>query len=268
MQKLGWTAPSVVTYLAAMNDLDTAKKTAETELGKLRNDIAQARNTLQSVNNEITGARVERAALANSISNLRQTLNQLVLEESHKRKHLELADNLLLLLRDPSKLSVDKLSGLIADLYKALCAMMQPELHFFPLDFQPLRKKTLELWGIILGKEFILKEIVDAERKRQADQDRDKLSKMDHKKTKNEEGKAEVQQAKEELVKLAREAEQMTKETALKLVVGMEKEGLVTSYTCDSCKSTMSICLGTTACKQPITCPSCGAPLRNSRHLL
>ena len=266
--KLGWTAPSVVAYLTVINDLDVAKRTRESELAGINGTITAAKNMLEYLNNQITTAKTEKTQLTSELFELRGTITQLTKLESAKRKHIELADNLIQLLRDPSKLPVDKLLALMLEFQSILGAMMRPESYIYPPDFQPIRKRALGLFETVLAKEYVPKEEADAERKRLGDQNTDllmdKLGKMEHQRRKIEEEKAEVQREKEDATKLTRDAVTITKETALKLVAGLEAEGIAKSYTCYLCNSTFTICLGTTACNEPKTCPSCSAPLLQS----
>jgi hypothetical protein len=260
LRKLGWDTGQIVAYLAGMNDLDAAKRAKEGELKNLNDAIAQARSILQTLNNEISATTEERTTLTNAVTRIRQTLGQLLTEESKKRKRIELADSLLLLLRDPAKLLVDKIADLVAELEIAMRALLSPEVHMFPLNFQPIRQKALMLWEIVLGKEFIPKELVDAELKKLGDLNTDLL--MDRMHTlEHEKGRVRDERV---------EVERMTNAKALSLVVGWEKQRRAATYTCVACESTFAICLGSTACKEPESCPSCGArlPLREPRHFL
>jgi len=265
--KLGWAAPSVVAYLTIINNLDEAKRIRETELAGITCAIAEAKKALESLNNQITAAKTERANLTGYLSELRSATAQLTRLESAKRKHIELVDNLIQLLRDPSKLPVDELLALMLEFQNILGVMMRPESYIYPPDFQPIRKRALELFETVLAKEYVPKEEVDAERKRLGDQNTDllldKLGKMEHQRRKTEKEWAEVQKAKDDAAKLTRNAVTMTKETALKLIADLEVQGIARSYTCYLCNSTFTICLGPTACNEPKSCPSCNAPLRH-----
>ena len=266
--KLGWAAPSVVAYLTVINDLDEAKRTKETELVGITGAVAEAKKALESLNNQITAANTERDKLTGCLSELRSAITQLTRLESAKRKHIELVDNLIQLLRDPSKLPVDKLAALMLEFQSILVILMRPESYIYSPDFQPIRKRTLELFETVLAKEYLSKEEANAERKRLGDQNTDllldKLGKMEYQRRKTEEEWAEVQKAKDDAAKQTRNALTMTKETALKLVADLEAKGIARSYTCYLCSSTFTICLGTTACNDPKTCPSCNVPLIHS----
>lgn len=262
--KLGWTARSVVICLKSISDLDEAKRTRENELATITSAIAGAKNTLESLTNQIAVVKAERDKLVDYLSKLKSIIAQLTMEESAKRKHIELVDSFIQLLRDPSKLSVDQLSALMLELQSLIVALMRPESLIYPPDFQPIRNKVLELFETVLAKEYVPKEDADAARKRLGDQNTDllldKLGKMEHQRLNIEEERAEVQKEKDDAAQLTRRAVTMTKETALKLVADLGAR----SYTCYLCSSTFTICLGTTVCNEPKICPSCGAPLIHS----
>lgn len=266
--KLGWTTPSVVAYLSTITDLDAAKKAGEIELASITTQVTEARNALIAMGNQTTAARNEQTKLTRDVSELREIITQLTKLESLKRKHIDLAENIVQLMRDPSKLAVKKLSELMLELQNLWETIIRPESYLYPPDFQPIRKRAIELFETVLAKEYVPKEEADAERKRLGDQNTDllmdRLVKIEQQKRKIQEDKEKVQKTQDDVAKLTQDAVTMTKETALKLVAHLEAEGITKSYTCYICSSTFTICLGTTACNEPKTCPSCGAPLPRS----
>ena len=262
--RLGWAPQGVADYLKSINDLDEVKSRRESELADIVRRITDATNDLESLNNQTGACRTEIVKLVSDQTELRNSIAQLTESETAKKKHVELADNFIQLMQDPSKFAIEQLQALILEFYRVIGCLMQPEAHLYPPDFAPIRKKVLELFRVLLGTEFVPREEMDAERKRLSDEHsgivRDRLKEVEQQRRKNEEGWREVQREKDEAAKMTRNAATLTKETALKLVVDLEAHGGAKSYTCHVCHSTFTICLGSD-CKEPERCPSCNAPL-------
>ena len=263
--QLGWKAQSVVTFLKSIVDLDEAKKTRENELANINGTIAEAKKNLESLSNQTTAGKTELANLISELTKHKNSIAQLTQLEIENSSQIELVNNLMQLMRDPSKLSIEHVSALMMELQIILGNIMRPESYMYPPDFAPIRKKTRELFETLFEKEYVPKEEADAERKRLGDQNADlmmdKLGKMEQQRRNTEEERIEVQKENDEATKLTHNAIMMTQETALKLAANLEAEGTAKSYICILCNSTFTICLGPTGCNEPKTCPSCSAPL-------
>ncbi len=260
VERLGWRASEVITYIQQIRGLEQRKQQALAELSSAEKDLAVARNTLQVTLGQADAARREVATLQGVEAETQTELTQIREQVERQKLRIDLAQIFVSLLLEPPSAKDDQILTLIETLQLILEARRQrPGLL---IDYKLLQAEFLDLLETVGGKRLVPRDTLEEQltiiKNKYTDLLLGRLSKLEEEKNKVRKDKEELDSRMAELEKLMQEFKEASREKFLAAYAERHGGRFVHSYLCERCGSAFAYELGTEKYpNHPISCPFC-----------